>query len=384
MRNVVIGLILIFTLCSVTYSDTVSTVAGNGLRGDGGIGGQAVEAELNNPQDVAIDSKGNLYIAGWENNRITKVDTSGVITVVAGTGEQGFGGDGGFAVNAQLDLPKGVAVDDYGNVYIADNGNNRIRKVDTSGIITTVAGNGGNGAGGDGVAIEVAINSGCVDVDSEGNLFICDGSEYGRVVKVDIFGNATTLVSGFIPLGVDTDDFGNVYIADYINGYIHKSDQYGNSEIVAGNGSRGFSGDGGSALDASFYYPTSVSVDANGNLYITDTYNHRIRKVDTSGNVNTIVGNGTKGYNGDGDALAAELNVPLGNFVDADGDVYFADRDNQRIRKYEVVQDENGEDDDYVSICHKPNTNAEKELYIPVEALSWHLRHGDYEGYCGG
>src|SRR5438876_70388 len=221
-------------------SQTINTVAGGGA----GDGGAATDASLNQPRGVALDASGNLYIADQSNLRIRKVDAAaGIITTVAGNGSPAFAGDGGAATSASLNEPSGVAVDASGNVYIADQSNHRIRKVDAAtGIITTVAGNGSPAFAGD--------------------------------------GGAATSASLNNPDGVAVDASGNVYIADQSNHRIRRVPAAtGIITTVAGNGSPAFAGDGGAATSASLNYPDRVALDASGNLYIADQNNHRIRKV---------------------------------------------------------------------------------------------------------
>ena len=211
---------------------------------------------------MAVDASGNLYIADTGNNRIRKVSATGIITTVAGNGSAGYSGDGGPATSAQLDGPEGVAVDGSGNLYIADTCNNRIRKVSATGIITTVAGNGSAGYSGDG-------------------------------------GPATSAQLS-LPAGVAVDGSGNLYIADSGNNRIRKVSATGIITTVAGNGSPGYSGDGGPATSAQLNQPAGVAVDASGNLYIADSSNNRIRKVSATGIITTVAGNGFDGYSGDG------------------------------------------------------------------------------------
>ena len=279
----------------VDASGIITTVAGTGEIGGGaggfsGDGGPATAAQLNLPQGVAVDGAGNLYIADARNHRIRKVDASGIITTVAGTGEigggaGGFSGDGGPATAAQLNLPQGVAVDGAGNLYIADARNHRIRKVDASGIITTVAGTGeiGGGAGGfsgdGGPATAAQLNfPQDVAVDGAGNLYIADR----LILKVDASGIITTVAAGTgeIGDGVAVDGDSNVYIVDRQAHRILKVDSTGaRSTVVVRSFPGGFSGDGGPATAAQLNLPQGVAVDGAGNLYIADTYNHRIRKL---------------------------------------------------------------------------------------------------------
>ena len=333
----------------------IKTVAGNGNEGYSGDNGLAKEASLYVPQDVAVDSFGNLYIADSWNSRIRKVDINGIITTVAGNETPGFSGDGGLATEASLRYPYGVAVDSTGNLYIADLGNLNIRKVATNGIITTVAGNGIQGYDGDGgPATEASFIPFYIAVDSSGNLYITD-YENLRIRKVDtsgiittVAGNGTLGFSGdggpateaslFWPRGVAVDSSGNLYIADSANYRIRKVDISGIITTVAGSETPGFSGDGGPATEASLYSPYGVTVDSTGNLFIASFSNNRIRKVDTSGIIATIVGSGCPfycgGFSGDGGLpTEASLRHPYGVAVDSSGNLYIADTENNRIRK---------------------------------------------------
>ena len=241
--------------CAFAQSYWIDRVAGNPSAADDGI--PAREASLARPWDVAVGMSGSFYIADWRDNRIRKVDAAGTITTVAGTGSYGFSGDGGPAVNAQLEGPRGVAADRSGNIYIADTYNHRVRKVDAAGTITTVAGTGSRGYSGDGgPAVNARLRYPCgVAVDGSGNLYIVDTDNH-RVRKVDAAGTITT---------------------------------------VAGSESSGFSGDGGPAVSARLQYPRGVAVDGVGSLYIADTRNHRIRKVDAAGIITTVAGSGRQG-----------------------------------------------------------------------------------------
>lgn len=267
---------------------TITTFAGNGTPGHLGDSGAATIAELNYPTDLTLDNSGNLFIADTSNHCIRKVATNGIITKVAGLGVTGYSGDGGPATLAVLYYPYGVAVDTSGNLFIADCWNHRIRKVNTSGIITTVAGCGVTGFAGDGglaTAAKLYYPDG-VAVDISGNLFIVDGSN-ARIRKVDTSGIITT---------------------------------------VAGNGIHSYSGDSGAATLAALDTPTKVTIDTSGNLFIADSANERIRKVDTSGVITTVAGNGTSGFAGDGgSATSASFNAPEEAAVDAAGNLYIAD-----------------------------------------------------------
>jgi uncharacterized protein YjiK len=336
----------------VSTSGTITTVAGNGSYGFSGDGGPATNASLSYPTGVAVDAAGNLYIADRNNSRVRRVSTSGTITTFAGTGMFGFSGDGGPATGAMLHNPYGVAVDTAGNLYIADTYNSRVRKVSSSGTITTVAGNGTSGFSGDGgpaTSARLRDPQG-VAVDAAGNLYIADSSN-NRVRKVSASGTITTIAGtgspGFFgnglpgtraflygPSGVAVDTAGNLYIADSSNNRVRKVSTSGTITTVAGNGSSGHWGDGGTATNAGLASPWGVAVDAAGNLYIADSDNHRVRKVSMSGTITTIAGTGSYGFSGDGGpATNASLAFPTGVAVDAAGNVYIADSDNHRVRK---------------------------------------------------
>ena len=345
---VVVSLLAVASAFGVVGSDTITTIAGLGTAGVSGDGGQATSAQLNKPRGVAVDAQGNVYVANEDGNRVRKV-SGGVITTVAGTGTLGYSGDGGQATSAQLNGPVGVAVDGQGNLYIADRGNNRIRKV-SGGIITTVAGNGTMGYSGDGgQATSAQVNQPYgIALDAQGNLYIADYQNY-RVRKVSggiISTVAGTGTAGFSgdggqatsaqlkgPLGVSVDAQGNLYIAD-VNDYRVRKVSGGIISTVAGNGTLGFSGDGGQATSAQLNAPADVTVDRAGNLYIADYVNNRIRVV--SGGIITTIAGTTKGFAGDGGpASSAQLNTPAGLALDSQGNLYISDSQNHRLRRIE-------------------------------------------------
>ena len=334
-------------ILTVTPSRTVATTAGTGTVGYTGDTGPATAATLANPAAVAYDTHGNLFLADANNHVIREISTSGVITTIAGTGVEGYAGDGAAATSAQLDTPTGVAVDAAGNVYIADSHNHRIREVST-GIITTIAGTGTPGFSGDGAAAtaaQLALPSG-VAVDASGNLYIADTNNH-RIRKVSggtittLAGDGEELYAGDggsataaaldSPTGVAVDASDNVYIADRLNQRIREVSG-GTITTLAGSSTAGFSGDGASPAAATLAKPSGVSVDAAGNVYIADTDNQRIREVG-NGAIATIEGSGAQGYGGDGGlSTAAILNSPRSVAPDASGNLAIADRLNQRLR----------------------------------------------------
>ncbi len=326
-----------------------------------GDGGRASEAELNEPRGAAVDGAGNLYIADTNNQRIRRVDIAGIITTAAGVEKRsafegvpgGYDGDGFRAAEALLYGPQDVAADGAGNLYIADTRNHRIRRVDAAGIITTIAGTGNWGFRGDGgpaARARLRYPRG-VALDGAGNLFIADSGNH-RIRKITAATGIIATVAGSDdygysgdngpavearlrdPTSVAADGAGNIFIADSGNHRMRKVDSEGIITTIAGTGEEGFSGDGGPAVQGRLDRPRGVTVDKAGNLYIADTDNHRIRRVDAAGIVTTIAGTGRSGFHGDGGPAAeARLNSPQGAAVDGAGNLYVADTGNNRIRR---------------------------------------------------
>jgi len=313
---------------------TITTIAGTGRAGFSGDGGPAASAQLAGPNAVAVDGRGNIYIADRENHRVRRVSAAGTITTIAGTGTSGFSGDGGPAAAARLYVPSGVAVDGRGNVYIADLGNNRVRRVSSSGTITTIAAQLAGPGGG--------------AVDGRGNFYFTEGN---RVRKVTPGGTITTVagtgVRGFSgdggratsarldgPEGVAVDRLGAVYISDYGNGRVRKVSPGGTITTIAGTGRVGFSGDGGPATSARMGVLEGVAVDNQRNVYIADDYSQRVRRIGRDGTITSIAGTGRAGFSGDGGpATSARLKDPFGLAVDERGNVYIAEYSNNRVRK---------------------------------------------------
>ena len=300
---------------STLPNNIITTAAGNGSATFAGDGGVATKASLNGPPGVAFNNSGSLYIADSSNNRIRKLDANGIITTVAGDGSGIFAGDGGIATNASLSNPSGVACDTGGNFFIADTGNFRIRKVDTNGTITTVAGNGiADYTGDGGAATNASLNSPSgVAIDAGGSLYFADSQE-NCVRKVATNGIITTVAGGgnpsgdyeggpyasnnaalYSPNGLAFDACGNLYISDQGNNRIRKVATNGLISTIAGIGAGGdvASGDGGAATNASINYPSGLAFDSVGNLYIAADYNNNdVRRVDTNGIISTVAGAG--------------------------------------------------------------------------------------------
>ncbi len=351
----------------------ITTVAGIGTPGFSGDAGLATDAQLESPTGVAVDEVGNLYIADRFNHRIRKLNSAtGIITTVVGSGPAGLGGggfsgDGGSATNAQLQGPADVIIDETGNLYIADSYNNRIRKVIiATQVITTVAGDGNAAYGGDnGPAIEAQLQAPTgVTIDGEGNIYIADANN-NRIRKVIAATGVITTVAGSGPTGhanggfsgdggpasdaqlnyptrVVVDAAGNLYVADSYNHRIRKINATGVITTIAGSGptgpgNGGFSGDGGLATSAELNFPTGVAADGEGNIYIADNNNHRIRMViAATGIITTVAGDGLAGYGGDnGPAIEAQLKLPADVALGNRGELYIADQDNHRIREVE-------------------------------------------------
>ena len=352
-----ISVVIICTLTTISSrAQIINTYAGNGTAGHTGDSAAAALAEINGPNGIAIDSKGNIYIADYGNNVIRKVTNAGIIYTIAGNYISGYNGDSIMAVSAMLKSPTSVAVDKYGNIYIADNGNFRVRKVDTFGIITTVAGIGGSfgfGDSGDGSpATSAHIYAVGVAVDNNLNIYIADGNTCVRKVThttgiiSTVAGSNTygyggdggpaTSASFSTPTSVAIDTLGNLYIADNGDNRVRKvNSATGIITTVAGGGT--VLVDGGSADSAKViaYY---VALDGCGNLYISDNQNNRIRKVDAAGIITTIAGGGTVLGDG-GPATSAALSNPLGIVSDGLSNLYIADNVHNRIRKVSGLAD---------------------------------------------
>lgn len=352
-------LALLLALTPGADPGTITAAAGTGTKGFAGDGGPATKAQLNQPFDVAFDRAGSLYFSDTFNHRIRKVDAkTGTITTVAGNGSKGFAGDGGPATNASLNEPYGVELDADGNLYIVDRLNYCVRRVDAkTGTITTVAGTGGkSGFAGDGGPASAALlrepNGICFD--GKGKLYIADVLDQ-RVRVVDLkagtiatlAGNGKKVSAGnggplkdatFAgPRAVAVGPDGALYVVEREGNSVRRVDfAAGTIARFAGTGKKGYTGDGGSATDATFDGPKEIDIDRNGNVYVVDTENEAIRRIDAkTGVVTTVAGRGrtkTPGLGDGGPATAATLGRPHGVAVGPDG-VYIGDTNSHRIRR---------------------------------------------------
>ena len=323
--------------------------AGTGTIAFYGDGGPAVRATLALPRGIALDGAGNVYIADTGNHRIRQIARDGTISTIAGAGGPGFLGDGGPATLALLNTPSAVAVDTRGNIYIADTGNQRIRRIDARGIITTIAGVDKGGFGGDnGPATAAALNRPQgVAVDHAGSVFVAD-TDNQRVRKISAAGVITTiagldpaagdrgpalLATLSQPSGLAMDANGSLFIADSGNQRIRKVTRDGTITTIAGMGVAGYSGDQGSATGAQLNNPGGLAIDRSGNLLFADTATTESGRITPGGTIDTIAGTGEIGNRGDaGPAISAMLNSPSAVAVDAAGRVFIADSGNNRIR----------------------------------------------------
>lgn len=339
-------------LPNINTPGVVWTVAGMGAPGFNGDGKPSIETYFNGLSKMAVGGDGNIYLIETNPSRIRKADPLGVVTTIAGNGINGYAGDGGLATAASLNFNQehgGVAISGTGNIYIADTKNNRIRKVDTNGIINTIAGTGIAGYSGDGGPAILANLSypSDIEVDIYENIYFIDRNNSWRVRKIDVNGVISTLAgdgqAGYqgdgglatsarlnYPTGVAVDRLGNIFIADTKNNRIREIDHStGIITTIAGNGTQAFGGDGGPATAASINYPSDVGVDNKGNIYIPD--NCRIRKINSQGIINTIAGTGNCGPSRDG-FYALEASISPWDIKVVNGDtIYFGEH--QWIRK---------------------------------------------------
>ena len=345
---------------AAVHAQTITTFAGNGTATSTGDGGAATNAGVYNPLEIATDSSGNVYFTEFNGERIRKVAPNGTITTVVGTGVAGFSGDGGPATSANINHPIGIVVDAAGNLYFADSSNERIRKVTPAGIISTIAGSGApytnifSGDGGPATSATLACPYD-FDFDAAGNLYIADTCN-NRIRKVNtagvistFAGNGTADYSGdggpatsaslWLPVGMKFDASGNLYFSDAQNNRLRKITPAGIISTVAGSGPitiqlGSYGGDGGPATSAFLKNPGNITFDRCGNLYFGDFSNHRVRKINRDGVISTFAGNGVAAFSGDGGpAVDASLNYPHSAYIDAAGNLYIPDWSNNRVRK---------------------------------------------------
>ncbi|MCW3123120.1 MAG: hypothetical protein JWQ38_2612 [Flavipsychrobacter sp.] len=344
--NMYVSCQLTHVIRKINTSGVITRFAGTSAPGYSGNGGPATAAMFAFPSGLAIDAAGNIYICDYTNCCVRKVNPAGIISTIAGKATAGYSGDGGQATNAELDRPNALNIDAAGNIYVADVGNNCVRKINTSGIISTIAGNGTAGFSGDGGPATAATIMGCETVvrDPSGNIYIGDSGSF-RIRKVNTSGIISTYGGGTGDGHQATansmnvfhsivDASGNIYVSDGDNNRICKINSSGIVTTIAGNQSPGYSGDGGPATAAQLDYPVGVAIDASNNIYVIDQDNSVIRKISAAGIITTIAGDGTLAYGGDnGPATNASMHFPMSMAIDNAGNVFFADKTNNRVRK---------------------------------------------------
>ncbi len=349
--KILFGAWLALHFASAASADKIVLVAGGGT-GEDGV--PAKDAKLKTPFGVDFDRQGNLYLVEMTGQRVRKIDTKGILTTIAGTGQKGDGGDGGPALKAEFNGMHNLAVAPNGDIYLADTWNNRVRKIDAkTGDITTVAGTGKKGFSGDGGPATQAEFGGiyCVSLDPKGESFYCADLDNRRIRKVDIKTGIVTTVAGngqkgvpedgadashsplVDPRAVAVDGKGNVYILERGGHALRVADSKGKIRTVAGTGKAGAGGDGGDALKAGLNGPKHLCIDRDGNVLIADTENHLIRKyLPKEGKIVRVAGSGKKGTAGvDGPPEQVELYQPHGVYVHPSGTLYITDSSNHRI-----------------------------------------------------
>ncbi len=345
-------ILVLLLLPALGMGQIITTFAGTGGSGSSGDGGHATAATISDPNGGIFDKYGNYFFVEDLGNKVRRIDTNNIITTIAGTGVAGYSGDGSAATSAKLNTPRAVALDTFGNIFIADGGNRVIRRVDAStGNINTIAGNGSYGYGGDGGPATAALFRTPQDIcfDKLNNLYIADYND-SRVRKVSTSGIVTTIAGdgsfGFSgdgytatsaklngPWGLCVDSFCRLFIADYANSRVRIIDTSGIINTIAGNGVHVFISDSIPATSSQID-PVKICIDQSNNLLIADIYNQRVHRVNASGIIYTIAGTGVAGYSGDGGrADTAKINRPGGVSVDGCGNLFIAEVGNARIRK---------------------------------------------------
>ncbi len=341
-------------LVSAQTPTKTTTFAGTAEKGYSGDGGPATKAQLNNPFGVVRGPDGFIYFCEYDNHVVRKVAANGTISTVAGSGKRGYAGDGGSALQAEMNLPHEIRFDRQGNLFIADMNNHCVRRVDAkSQAIATIAGNGKPGYSGDGGSATGASlkQPHSIQLDTQGDLYICDiGNHVIRklTMKTGVISTfagtgkpgptpdgakfAETPLNG--PRTLDFDREGNLWLALREGNQVFKLDlKSGTIHHVAGTGKKGFTGHGGPAKEATLSGPKGICVAPNGNIYLADTESHSIRMIDRqTGRLELIAGTGEKGDGPDGDPLKCKLARPHGIFVDADGSIFIGDSESHRVR----------------------------------------------------
>jgi sugar lactone lactonase YvrE len=331
-----------------------SPPAGAAPQTSGAVGAPATRVALGQPEDIAFDRHGSMYVSEFSGHRVDRVGATGLLTVIAGTGTAGYSGDGGRAVAAELNAPTGLIAEPDGSLLVADHHNGCIRRVSATGIITRVVGRCGHpGFSGDhGPARQAQLDDPIgIAQDAFGDLYIADEQNH-RLRRVSPDGVITTVAGGGghhieqapdgmlgtriwlrHPSYLAIDPAGNVYMSDFWANVVIRVDRSGHVTHVAGTGTVGFAGDGGPATRAELDFPTGLALTSGGALYITDSFNNRIRKVSRAGVITTVAGTGRAGFAGDGGpALKARLNAPSGIALGPDGSLYIADQANNVVR----------------------------------------------------
>lgn len=385
MKSLLSTLFLSASVCA--QAQHINTLAGNGTAGFSGDNTPATSASMNSPYGVAADVVGNIYFADRFNHRVRKINTLGIITTIAGTGTAGYNGDNMPATDALLNDPNGIAVDVGGNIYVTDRANNRVRKITIGGTISTVAGSGSTVFNGDGIPATNAsiISPRGVAVDAIGNIYIADQG-YNRVRKVDPAGIISTIagigVSGFSgdngpataarlagPYSIAIDGMGNVFIADVDNGRIRRISPTGIIKTVAGTGTASYNGDNIPATAAHLFEPIAITVNTAGDLFIADAWNNRVRKVTPAGIITTVAGTGVAGFFGDGgNAVLAQFTNIYGIAITSTGNLVVSDNGNNRLRYlYTPVGVEEVETASAVNVF--PNPSVDGNFSLDLSAM---------------
>ena len=357
--------------------------AGTGGQGFSGDGGAATSALVNVPQDIVATGNGNFVIVDTLNNRIRRVDAAGTISTIAG----GYVADGGKPSFSSTNGAQGLALDNSGNLYIADTWNNRIRMLTPTGTISTIAGTGVSGYAGDGGDATRAelYEPLAVAVDPQKNIYVADYSNFA-IRKINEAGIISTFASNVFINALAADASGNLYGSDFAFCVIRKFTPDGQSSIVAGMSSNcGYSGDGSAATQAEISFPEGLVVDAAGNLYFSDSGNNRVRKVDQQGIINTVAGNGSCGYSGDGGpASQAQLCGPQGIGIDGKQHLFIADAYNGRIRAVNssgIIETYAGDGGGGYNGNGLPAQNVNMEPFALIASPSGIVYYSDIESY---